>query len=322
MRTCRSLLMVALVLTVAACSGPDAVPAVDGIPGWKRTGPPERYNKEGLYGYIDGGAEIVLEYGFRELAVSRFGPAAGSGSKREIVLEIYRMSSGDGAFGLFSTKLEGEEKSFPGIEPDNWLSPGQASLVKGEFLVNILAPECTDEEIGEFMAAVEPRILGHGTAKPEGLGWLPREGMMPSSRHYVLGPLAARNESPFLDGDFWGFGGSGPAGRGVGGTEAFSAKYGIRPEISKLVVVRFAKAPATAVVEEGVSGLFKDYLKDVKRDGEAIVGRNAAGRWFLFKRAGSVAGLVLGDPDEAAARARLERALGLASGPRGAARRR
>ena len=337
MKSITPLAVLSMALLAAACSGgssgragnralPPAVKdissvmqAVDGIPGWTRTGPPERYNKEGLYGYIDGGAEIVLEYGFRELAVSRFGPAASSGAKKEIVLEIYRMSSGDAAFGLYSTKLEGGEKSFPGIEPDNWLSPGQASLVKGEFLVNILAPECTDKEIGEFMATVEPQIPGRVTARPGGLGWLPREGMVPSSRRYFRGPLAARNESPFLDGDFWGFGGSGPAGKGIGRTEAFSAKYGLKPAISKLVVIRFAKAPAAAAVEDGVSGLFEEYLQGVRRDGEAIEGRNDAGRWFLFKRTGSIAALVLGDPDEAAARARLERALDLASGPRGAA---
>ena len=58
-----------------------------------------------------------------------------------------------------------------------------------------------------------------------------------------------------------------------------------------------------------MSGLFKEYLRGVRRDGEAIEGRNEAGRWFLFKRAGPIAALVLGDPDEAAARARLERAL-------------
>ncbi len=127
------------------------------------------------------------------------------------------MSSAEAAFGFFSTKLEGEEKSFPGIKPDSWLSPGQASLVKGEFLVNILAPACTDKEIGEFAAAVEPRIPGHGTVRPQGLGWLPTEGQVPSSRRYIKGPLAARNESPFLDGDFWRFGGSGPAGRAAAG---------------------------------------------------------------------------------------------------------
>ncbi len=186
---------------------------VDGIPGWTRTGPPERYNKEGLYGYIDGGAEIVLQYGFRELAVSTFKPAAAQGAPKEIVLEIYRMASGEAAFGLYSTKLEGGEKGWPGIGPDNWTSPGQASLVKGEFLVSILAPECTEEEIGDFMAALEPKVPGGGTVRPAGMDGLPREGMIPSSWRFIKGPLAAQNESPFLEGRLLGLL-SGTTGRG------------------------------------------------------------------------------------------------------------
>ncbi|MCK7462274.1 MAG: type II toxin-antitoxin system HicB family antitoxin [Sphingobacterium sp.] len=43
-----------------AAVNPPIMRAVDGIEGWKRTGPPDRYTKDGLYGYIDGGAEIVL----------------------------------------------------------------------------------------------------------------------------------------------------------------------------------------------------------------------------------------------------------------------
>jgi len=306
------------IFTAAACSGPasapagDGVPAataagdlpvmrsIDGIPGWTRTGPPERYNKEGLYGYIDGGAEIVLQYGFRELAVSKFKPAAAPAAPKEVVLEIYRMASGEAAFGLYSTKLEGEEEGWPGIGPDNWTSLGQASLVKGEFLISILAPECTDKEIGEFMAALEPRIPGSGTVRPKGMSWLPREGRIPSSGRYIKGPLAARNESPFLEGDFWDFSGT---------TEAYSAKYGARPAISKLIIVKLGTEAATGSLEDSVQGSFEEYLLGVKRAGALLEGRNDAGRWFLFKRAGSIAALILGEPDEAAARARLETAL-------------
>lgn len=88
--------------------------------------------------------------------------------------------------------------------------------------------------------------------------------------------------------------------------------------MAALVLTAAACSGPDAAVEEGVSGLFKEYLQGIKRDGQAIEGRSDAGRWFLFKRAGSIAALVLGDSDEAAGRARLERALGLASGPRGA----
>jgi hypothetical protein len=299
-------------LSPVAGDVPAVLQAVDGIPCWKRTGPLERYNKEGLYGYIDGGAEIVLQYGFRELSVSKFKPAGPSAAPKEIVLEIYRMSSGEAAFGLYSTKLEGGEGGWPGIKPDNWVGLGQANFVKGEFLVNILAPDCTDSEIGEFMAALERKVPGRGTARPRGLSWLPREGMVPSSWRYIKGPLAARNESPFLDGGFWGFAPSEPGGKGIGATEAFSAKYGAAPAVSKLVVVEFGKAVSPAAVEEGVLAAFSEYLQGVRREEAVVEGRTDAGRWFLFKRTGTVAVLVLGEPDEAAARTRLDAALALA----------
>ena len=194
----------------------------DGIPGWTRTGEVEIYTKEGLYGYIDGGAEIVLPYGFRELSVVRFARAAGEA--RELVLEIYRMASGEDAFGLYSTKLEGGEASVPGTRCDSWIAAGQASLVKGEYLVNVMAPDTTEREIAEFTAALEPKIPGEGTVRPKGMELLPGEGMIPSSGRYLKGPVAARNESPFLEGEIWGFGAP-----GEGASVAFSAKYGAYP---------------------------------------------------------------------------------------------
>ena len=320
-----------LFLAAAACSGSDAVlvgnsvlaasaavnppvmRAIDGIPGWTRTGPPEHYNKEGLYGYIDGGAEIVLQYGFRELAVSTFKPAAASAALKEIVLEIYRMASGEAAFGLYSTKLEGEEEGWPGIGPDNWISLGQASLVKGEFLISILAPECADKEIGEFMAALEPKVPGRGTVRPAGMDRLPREAMIASSWRFIKGPLAAQNESPFLEGDFWGFS---PGDVGKEATVAYSARYRAVPAVSKLIVVRLGTASVSPSLEEAVAAAFGEYLKDVRREDASIEGRNDAGRWFLYKRSGPWAALVLGEPDEAAARARLDAALTTAAARR------
>jgi hypothetical protein len=311
-------------LAAAACSGSDAViftnsmlaagaavdppvmRAVDGIPGWKRQGPPDRFNAEGLYGHIDGGAELVLQYGFRELSVFKFKPASdAAAASKEVSLEIYRMTSGEAAFGLYSTKLEGGEEGWPGIKADNWISPGQANLVKGDHLVNIMAPECTDREIGEFAAAIESKTPGTGTVRPKGLAWLPAEGMVPSSGRYIKGPLAAENESPFLEGGFWGFDGE-PA---KSATVAYSAKYGAAPAISKLVVVELRKGLGGGPIDEGVRALFEAYLQDVRREGDRLEGRNQAGRWFLFGRRGAFAVLVLGDPDEAAARSRLDAAI-------------
>ncbi len=302
-------MILVLGLAAAACSGSDKILEIDGIAGWKRTGPVERYNAEGLYGHIDGGAEIVLQYGFRDLAVSEYAPAGaadGPASGKRVILEIYRMAAGEAAFGLYSTKLEGGEKGWPGIGADNWVGFGQANLVKGEFLVNVLAPECTEEEIGRFLAAVEPKIPGRGTVRPEGLDRLPREDLVPSSRRYVRGPLAATNESPFLEGDFWGFAG---ADHGPGGTRAYSGKYGAAPAVSKLIVVELGAEVRPGSIEDRILASFEEYLREVRRDGGTIEGRSGDGRWFVCRHTGSVAALVLGEPDRDAALARLEAAL-------------
>jgi len=300
------------VLSPAGEDRPAIMRAVDGIPGWTRTGDAETYTKDGLYGYIDGGAEIVLQYGFRELAVFKFKPApVAEGAAKELILEIYRMESGEAAFGLYSTKLEGDEERWPGINADHWISPGQGGLVKGEYMVNILAPECADREIGEFAAALEPKIPGRETARPKGMDWLPRAGMVLGSWRYIRGPLAAQEESPFLEAFFWGFGAAPGADKGVGSTEAYSAKYGLAPAVSKLIIVRFRKAPEAAALEENVLAVFNEYLKDVRREGGIIEGRNEAGRWFLFKGKGKggVAALVLGAPVRQSGLTRLDLAL-------------
>ena len=65
-----------------------------------------------------------------------------------------------------------------------------------------------------------------------------------------------------------------------------------------------------------MAAAFGEYLKDVRREGASIEGRNDAGRWFLYKRSGPWAALVLGEPDEAAARARLDAALATAAARR------
>jgi hypothetical protein len=215
------------------------------------------------------------------------------------------MDSGEAAFGIYSTKLEGEEEGWPGIKSDNWVGPGQGGLVKGEYMVNILAPECTGREIGEFAAAIETKIPGKETARPNGMAWLPRDNMVTGSWRYIKGPLAAQNESPFLEGSFWGF----DAGNGEGTTEAYSAKYGVAPAVSKLVIIEFGKIPEAADLYNHVLTIFKEYLKDVRRDAETLEGKNEAGRWFLFAHKGLFAALVLSEPDRKAAQARLDAAL-------------
>ena len=59
--------------------------------------PVRTYNGESLFGYIDGGADLYLEYGFSGVTVEEFVMLKG-----KYKTEIYKMTSPEAAFGIFS----------------------------------------------------------------------------------------------------------------------------------------------------------------------------------------------------------------------------
>src|SRR5665811_1546039 len=55
------------------------------------------FSETSLYGYIDGGAELYLEYGFDTLVVTEV-----TALSKDIKVEVYRMTDAEAAFGIFS----------------------------------------------------------------------------------------------------------------------------------------------------------------------------------------------------------------------------
>jgi hypothetical protein len=254
---------------------------------WKTAGPSEVYKKEGLFGYIDGGAELFLQYGFEELSITRYVDAFTPNAEKEITIEAYRMAAAADAFGIFSLKREGDERVSPEIEAVHWLSPTQASLVKGNLYISINGMNTVEAELQAFAAAVSKKT-DTVSALPTELTFLPSSGRVQGSERYIRGKLAAEGESLLLDREFWGF---------EKGTVAVSAKY--LPSRSKLIVI-IPESPILRLTGE-VRKLFSEYLEEVAiRDG-LVGGQNAAGRWFLFCPIDNRAFLVVGEPDYATA---------------------
>jgi hypothetical protein len=261
---------------------------------WKTAASPEVFKKDGLFGYIDGGAELFLQYDFEELFVTRYEDRTTPTAEKEIILEAYRMASPADAFGIFSLKREGDERVSPEIEAVHWLSPSQASLVKGNFYININGLNTAEEDLRAFAAAVSKKIEA-ASPLPAELALIPSSGRLQGSERYIRGKLAAEGESLLLDREFWGF---------ENGTVAVSAKY--LPSRSKLIVI-IPESPIPRLAEE-LPKLFAEYLEGVAvRDG-LLSGRNPAGRWFLLYSTGNRVFLVVGEADYEAAKALIKAA--------------
>ncbi|MDH7514294.1 MAG: hypothetical protein QHI48_00260 [Bacteroidota bacterium] len=98
------------------------------IPGWRmvETG---FYEGKELFGYIDGGAELYLEFGFERAEVQRwvFGGA-------ELRIEAYKMMTREAAFGIAS--LSHVPEAIPSeLWRWSWTGPRQVLFAKGEWFV-------------------------------------------------------------------------------------------------------------------------------------------------------------------------------------------
>jgi len=203
-RLFRGAIPLALILAVAAAGASGTLPgqgrlrtflpADNAAAGWTKDGEPQEYEGEDLYTYIDGGAEIYQEYGFRRVILQDYENAQG----KSISLEIFEMESPAAAFGMFSFKRSGTGKDIP-LGAGAELEAYYLNFWKGRFLVTLTGFDEAPDTINGLTAVagiVDSKIRDSGEA-PSLVGVLPREGLRPGSVKYLKGLLGLNNIYPF-----------------------------------------------------------------------------------------------------------------------------
>jgi hypothetical protein len=84
------------------------LPEAGEINEWKRISDPLIYEGEELYDYINGGAEVFLERGFLRVLVQEF-----QKGQKQIILEIYEMSSTEAAREIFLYRCSDSDQRLP-----------------------------------------------------------------------------------------------------------------------------------------------------------------------------------------------------------------
>jgi hypothetical protein len=164
--------------------------------GWKRAAPPKRFAQADLYGYIDGGAELFLEYGFEELTVQKYRNGAD-----EFAIEAYRMTDPAAAAGIYLMKA-GKETPGPGFRERHTANKYQLMFCRNRYfvIVNNLAGK-------EAFAPVQVKFASYIAAKlpaPSALAdlqLLPRAGLVPGSARLVRGAYGLQSVFTLGDGD-------------------------------------------------------------------------------------------------------------------------
>lgn len=90
------------------------------------------YTAESLFGYMNGGAELYLEYGFDRLAVWEIDIES-----TELKVEVYRMNDPEAAYGIYSVSVFKCDTTGH-IEDYSCQTPYQFQFCKGSFYVSII----------------------------------------------------------------------------------------------------------------------------------------------------------------------------------------
>ena len=98
------------------------------------------FNGNALWGYINGGADIYLEYGFDRLLAQKVNYEG-----KRYVIDVYKMTSQESAFGIFSVSHMNCENKLAENEY-SCVSPYQVQFVKGPFYISVINENGSDAE--------------------------------------------------------------------------------------------------------------------------------------------------------------------------------
>jgi len=117
------------------------------------------YGESSLWGYINGGADLYLEYGFAELLSQDI-----VWESEPFKIDVYLMNSPESAFGIFSVsryscKQSGKVGAF------DCINPYQVQVAHGNLYLSIMAHNGTDKSM-ELATKIAQAIVKKHKAKP------------------------------------------------------------------------------------------------------------------------------------------------------------
>jgi len=164
----QSIFLLFLLPAVSFSQLPENFPVINetDLPGAKFSSP-RIYNSSALFGYINGGAELYLEYGFSTVSVTEIEYLQG-----KYKTEIYKMNGPEEAFGIFSVSKY-RCLDMPALAEFTCRTKYQLQICKGPYYISII--KSTDSKSDSIASVTIGKILT-GKIRDEELdltGYLP-----------------------------------------------------------------------------------------------------------------------------------------------------
>jgi hypothetical protein len=139
-----------VLLLLYSCSLPRPNPLLEGpkLKSFEQAGPLTIYNRANLFDYMNGEAEAYLPLGFRLLYMNIYRTEK---TDSRMVLEIYDMSTPEGAGAILKKYSSEGRSSFPGIGEAGWADKGLVLFRQGKYFVRIFPDPSPENEVRPTM---------------------------------------------------------------------------------------------------------------------------------------------------------------------------
>lgn len=255
-----------------------SLPADNDVPGWVRSREPRHYVPATLWDYIDGGADSYLKFDFQEVVALEY---ANKAAGLTIAVDVYRMASPLGAFGIYAQELNpastpvalGGEASINRTALRMWTGSCYVKLTSGTD-----HPELA--KALQAIAADAARRIGGTTDRPPQFERFPSAGLV--ARSFKVVPRDVLGQGYLAGG--------------------FEARYGAGRDAWTLTLIPFdTPANATAALTR-----YRDFLAanaKIARDRIApgdggFVARDSYYGVIVAARSGASMAVALGPPTE------------------------
>lgn len=177
-------------------------PAGHDLGGWAPKGKPQIYKGEDLFLYIDGGAEIFHEYGFRQVITQDYANPAG----KTVTLDIYEMATPESAYGMFTFKTGAGGRPMA-IGREGRLEDYYLNFWKGRCLATLVGPDAAADTLTglELIGKALDARIGQAGERPVLPEIFPNAWAASGRIVYLRGPLALQNVHAFFPRDIFQF---------------------------------------------------------------------------------------------------------------------
>ncbi len=166
------------------------------IKDWQKSESMQTFYKNDLYGHIDGGAELFLEFGFDSLLVQDY-----ANGETTLSLEVYCMNCPEAALGIYMMKC-GQETPSSKINARNSINKYQALVVKNDFYIQLNNFRGNAIAESAMPAMLNNLLLKIPDSRPvELLTILPKENKISGSEKIIRGQYGLQPIFTFGEGD-------------------------------------------------------------------------------------------------------------------------